>query len=501
VDAISAAVLQQPVVRTVLGGSRYRLLSFDLIDDYAPTPKPADRFKATVYDYTRNRAVLISGSLALPSLLSISYSDDQPVPNAEEFHAAVDIVRQDPLLGPLVERGQLLPYRPMPPLVSGPLSRHTDRTLTVGLLPGRSKARHEIVGVDMVTETVIRYATGAPESSAAEETTCGPVEDDDADPRRGTPGQTEVTISRGGTVLWHFYAVRPSASSGTNGSGIEIRYVDYKGRRVLARAHVPIVNVDYSVGECGPFRDWLWQEGSFRADGVDLASGHRQCAETPLTVYDDGVDAGQFYGVAYFLRGDQVVLASEMRAGWYRYVQEWSFAPDGTMRPRFRFAAVANSCTCKLHVHHAYWRFDFDVDGAHNDAVDEYNDPPVDGPENWRTIGEEAGSLRAANRQWRVRDTVTDAGYSIEPNAGDGATNAFGVGDFWALRNRASEIDDHRGTNVSPDLMRAGLNDFLDGESIWDQDVAVWYGIHVGHVDGDNVAHVGGPDLVPINWS
>ena len=36
---------------------------------------------------------------------------------------------------------------------------------------------------------------------------------------------------KGGQTLWRFLAVRPAASSGTNGSGIELRYVDYKGKR------------------------------------------------------------------------------------------------------------------------------------------------------------------------------------------------------------------------------------------------------------------------------
>ena len=35
----------------------------------------------------------------------------------------------------------------------------------------------------------------------------------------------------------------------------------------------------------------------------------------------------------------EVVLVSEMEAGWYRYVSEWRLHTDGTIKPRFGFSA------------------------------------------------------------------------------------------------------------------------------------------------------------------
>ncbi len=55
---------------------------------------------------------------------------------------------------------------------------------------------------------------------------------------KGDAGQVWITVTQGGTVLWKFLAVRPAASSGTRGSGVELRFVDYRGKRVLYRAHV-----------------------------------------------------------------------------------------------------------------------------------------------------------------------------------------------------------------------------------------------------------------------
>ena len=54
---------------------------------------------------------------------------------------------------------------------------------------------------------------------------------------------------------------------------------------------------------------------------------------------------------------------AELEAGWYRYVSQWTFHTNGTIKPRFGFAAVQNNCVCNVHHHHAYWRLDFDIGG------------------------------------------------------------------------------------------------------------------------------------------
>jgi hypothetical protein len=68
-------------------------------------------------------------------------------------------------------------------------------------------------------------------------------------------------VNRDGAELWRFLAVRPVVSSGTNGSGVELRFVSFCGKRVLYRVHVPILNVKYDSDACGPYRDWQNEEG------------------------------------------------------------------------------------------------------------------------------------------------------------------------------------------------------------------------------------------------
>ncbi len=308
--------------------------------------------------------------------------------------------------------------------------------------------------------------------------------------------------------LWKFLVVRPAASSGTNGSGVELRYVDYRGKRVLYRAHVPILNVKYDDDTCGPFRDWQNEEGMFQANGADVAPGVRLCPTPAKTILDNGFDAGNYLGVAMDVKGKEVVLVSEMEAGWYRYVSEWRLHADGRILPRFGFSAVnTSSCVCTRHHHHVYWRFDFDIRTPGNNVVREFNDPPILGSKKWHTVDFEVMRFRdpAHKRKWRVENAVTGEAYEVIPGAKDGIATAspdwpFPRGDVWILRYHGSELDD--GAVATAD--EAALDGFVNGESINNQDVVIWYAAHVTHDVAEDppgtFGHIAGPDLKPVKW-
>lgn len=285
--------------------------------------------------------------------------------------------------------------------------------------------------------------------------------------------------------------VRPHESSGTNGSGVELRNVTYRGRSLLARAHVPILNVQYQegTGSCGPtYRDWLWQETCFEVlTGNDVIPGFRLAKRPPQTLIESGEDGGNFRGVAVHFDGEDLVLTSEMRAGWYRYVTHWRLSPDGTIRSRMGISAVRNPCTCQLHVHHAYFRFDFDVDGVEPNFVEEFNDSGLLGlglTDEWLRLPFEVSRTRDpdAGRHWRVGSDATGATCLVTPGHHDGTADRYGVNDTWHLRFHADEIDDGRGTSsTSSNSTQAGLDRFADGESIDGEDVVLWYGAHHEH--------------------
>ena len=170
--------------------------------------------------------------------------------------------------------------------------------------------------------------------------------------------------------VWSLCWVPPDQSSGISGSGLELRHVFYKAHRVFWQAHLPVLNVLYDGNACGPYRDWQNSLMQFEADNV-LQPGYAEPTVPPRTVLDHpGSDAGTFEGVAVEKRVDRLILTTQMQAGWYRYIQKWTFFLNGTIEPRFGFSAVTNPCTPQPHNHHAYWRFDFDIDGFANDVIE-----------------------------------------------------------------------------------------------------------------------------------
>jgi Copper amine oxidase, enzyme domain len=267
---------------------------------------------------------------------------------------------------------------------------------------------------------------------------------------------------------------------------------------------------EYNGNACGPYRDWQYQEGMIRADGVDVAPGFRICSSPPRTIMDTGSDSGTFLGVGLHTTPNEIVLVSEMEAGWYRYVSEWRLGTDGRISPRFGFAAVESSCVCNVHHHHVYWRFDFDVGTAANNRVREFNDPPLVGSSKWHTLQFEARRARRPNRnrRWRVVNTVSGDAYAIIPRHDDGLAAAmpdapFGRGDLWVLQYKpGAEIDD--GVVAVGPPYEAGIDAWVNGEPVHDHDVVVWYAGHFTHdtsvEDPAQHGHIVGPDLKPVSW-
>jgi len=513
-DAIAERQLRHAAVQKYLKNARHQILSVGLVDTdperkSSRAPVSQNRFRTTIYDYTNNRTLLIDGRLDNPARVEVSESARQPLPSSAEFDEAVKIAARDQELGLALREGRLRPYPPMPPLLTteSPDGR-VERTITVGLLPAEGARGHEIVGVNMIRRTLLRFENNAPPRAQAHKPICG-VPNAGQATAQNVAGQVWVTVKQGGTTLWKFLAVRPAASSGTNGSGVELRFVDYRGKRVLYRAHVPILNVQYDGNACGPYRDWQNQEGMLQANGPDVASGFRLCPSPAQTILDTGSDTGNFLGTAIYVRGQEVVLVSEMQAGWYRYISEWRLHANGTIRPRFGFSAVSSSCVCNRHHHHAYWRFDFDIRTAGNNRVREFNDPPLIGSSKWHDKNFEIRRPRdpARKRKWRIENAATREGYELIPGPTDGVATAspdwpFPRGDVWILRYRGSELDD--GSVATGPPYEADLDRFANGESIMNQDVVFWYGAHFTHdIAGEPPGvhgHIVGPQLKPVNW-
>jgi hypothetical protein len=512
IDEISQALSEHPSVQAQLSETRQRLLSIELLNPEGAGRADGlvpDRYRATTYDYTNNRVILTTGSLDdIQGSMEVSESGHQPLPTREEFEEAVEILYQDPDLGPVLSEQRVEPQPSMPPLITEPTrpDGRIERTLAVFLRSRSDEASNEVVGVNMIGRTVSRFPDGAPSGVLAADDACGVPNANQAPTPRGLPGQYRVTITQGSTTLWSFLVFRPSYSLGTNGSGVTLREVDYRGKRVLYRAHVPILNVQYDADACGPFRDWLYAESWIQATGTDVAPGIRWCSAPAQTILDSGTDAGNFRGVAIYLQGQEVVVVSELQAGYYRYISEWRLHADGTLRPRFGFSAVEHPCVCRIHHHHVYWRFDFDILSEGNNVVWEYNSPPITSS-NWHINSWEVMRLRnpSRSRRWWIENSTTGDAYMLIPGPDDGVADAFGRGDVWILRHYDSEIDD--GISAAPSEAGqsqpnapAEIGRFVDGESTYNQDVAIWYAAHFTHDVHAGIGHVVGPTLQAVQW-
>ncbi len=499
----SRAILAHPMLRQHFPASDLWMVGFDVDDKVGDDAW----FMTTVHDTVTGRSARVNGPLDDPADLVLVPSSQQWPPTDDEFAWAVSVLGEDHRHRHLLEGDDVATYRPIPPLANVELPDGTvERVVTVGVRTGGPQPHHRVVGVRTSDGEVLADLPGVPAPASVD---CG-VSPGTGRPAEKGAAEARVRVLRGEEVLWDLLVVRPQASSGINGSGVELRNVDYRSQRVLFRAHLPIVSVRYGpeaneVG-CGPtLRAWQHEESCFRASGEDALPGFRVCSSPPQTVLESGVDGGEFRGVALWLDGEELVVVSQLDAGWHRYVSEWRLHADGTIRPRFGAAAARNPCTCMPQDHHAYWRLDFDVLGSEGNVVQEYNDPPVLGTANWHTVHYEVRRVRdpAHGRYWRIRNVRASQGYAIIPGPGDGVADEYGAGDLWVLRHHSDEVDDDQGVSTDPVRSRAQLDRFVSGESVERRDVVLWYGAHLFHHQAaapEGPSRRVGPDLVPYQW-
>lgn len=277
--------------------------------------------------------------------------------------------------------------------------------------------------------------------------------------------------------VWDFCYSRPSAHATANGDGLQIYNVKYRGVKVVKRADIPILNVQYEPGGCGGaklcYRDWFWEESPFTcsprtADGV--CSG---TLEPPETVCNHpGHDAGSFRGVAVWDRGTSLKLVAAAKAGWYRYIPTWEFSADGTLRAGIEITATDSECVAHTHRHHAYFRFDLDVVAPTRNFVDRVTAAGLVRIKTEAAFTDQGG----ARSRFRVGRLGSKATVDVWRNPEDGvaAGDPFAIGDAWVLRAKGGEVDDGPIDNSGEGDCRAGIGAFLNAEPVEASDLVLW---------------------------
>ena len=527
VDAAKLRAEQSVAVRAELRGSKYRLLAFEYLGhaDAAksvPSTRPKG-FRVTFYNYSNDSTVIAEGDFQGRDPIRVTREYFDPSIGGDEIEAAFAIIRSD--FDP-TSSVKLDLYPAMPPIsnVNG------ERLVNIGVI-NPVTGDHQIVGVGFKDSKIHRYAGNAPPTSRAAPEMCGVQDAGQPVTFAGSsPGQYQLTANLQGSPLWEMLIIRPNVSSGApfERSGIEIRDVKYKGKSVLKRGHAPVLNVRYvpiGAGTCGPYRDWQYSEGFFSVpstnvtypNGPDGGIAILPEGQVATTVVESRNDAGNFRGVAIYQQSvngvNEIVLVTEMEAGWYRYIMEWRFGADGVIRPRYGFGSATDSCVCTARDHHVYWRLDFDVVSTVNNIFQVER-----GRKFMRPVTTEAAIFRnyGTNRGFVVQSSTGTEAYSIFPGSNDGSvadasgniTDTFGAGDFWLMQfkgtaNSPTEIDDPNTGTVA-----ATLSPFINGESLTNQDAVIWYAAHQRRVDdasrpGPEIisgTHVVGPEIRPIQW-
>ncbi|HEY0658628.1 MAG TPA: hypothetical protein VGD05_09140, partial [Pyrinomonadaceae bacterium] len=265
IDAAKLRAERSEAVQNLLKGTKYRLLGFSYLENENKSSKTQipTRFKVVFYDYTNDRTIVAEGDFANKETFSVREEFYQPVPNDEEFNEAVAILQKDARFSESLKKQSVNTFRPMPPTTV--LDGTIERLVNVGIDSRDGSGTNEVVSVSIKRGAVIRYSDKAPKTARAESGSCGIPSAGQGSTSNGVAGQSQVTFIQNGVTLWEMLVIRPSASSGTWASGIEIRDVKYKGKSVLKRGHVPVLNVEYKPSVCGPYRDWQYSEGFLNA--------------------------------------------------------------------------------------------------------------------------------------------------------------------------------------------------------------------------------------------
>jgi len=228
---------------------------------------------------------------------------------------------------------------------------------------------------------------------------------------------------------------------------------------------------------------------------------------------------------------------SASKVGQYIYGIDWDFYDDGRIKPSIvatgalqRYTTIGNQAHGWLveegnrvglsHMHNFYWRLDFDIDGTgENDIVQEINHNAWQGKRYKIITDFSTEKARSVNpntlRSWVVKDgnTTNPKGHKISyeirlDEAGQReigpSFEPFTNNDFYVTRSKSCELFASHNASIN-NCDTDNLSEFVNGESIVNQDIVTWVGVSFYHMprseDAPKMdAHVSGFQLIPRDW-
>ncbi len=265
-------------------------------------------------------------------------------------------------------------------------------------------------------------------------------------------------------------------------TGLSLNEVFFQGKKILSRASLPVIRVKY-VKERG-----IWNlYGIFSNEEDDRAGG--RCGPFQDRITWDHLQPilnceNQMVCVRSYEQENVkwLELGVYARIGEYHIYQSWHLSEDGEMRPLVHSRGL--SCHTD-HVHHPYWRLDFDIEGNGMDQAFVFDNGTSDegwGP-GWHKYTTERNDHKSpdTDRVWFVRDQQTGHGVWVLPGNGyaplngDGVRDGFSELDFAVRRGKPSEDEPWKFG------ARGELRYHEDQEDVQEQDLVIWYVAHMPH--------------------
>ncbi len=240
----------------------------------------------------------------------------------------------------------------------------------------------------------------------------------------------------------------------TESSGIMIYLVDFHGHRVMWEGSLPYITVDHQNQDIAVTAD---ADADDEAPATAASHGPFWVPLGARTLAGD-VRINEFHG------GFEIV--ADFIAGPYRYTQMWRFQEDGRMGP---WLTIHGPGIHDAHTYHPHWRFDFDIDGPKNDALERFEDG------HWTRVEDEGwfpymGESDEDGNVWRQIDFGSGASVTIRPHSNEDA-ELFAIryhDGEWAPFSPRSETD-----------AQSFPAAYVGAETLDGQDVMLWYVAHV----------------------
>lgn len=326
--------------------------------------------------------------------------------------------------------------------------------------------------------------------------------------------------------------------------GVVLSQVAYKApgyaqRRVLGEAALSQLETALDDGSVTPL--FLTTEAGFGGSNLqtltaqDCANGTLYASSGRNVLCATTRDHGYLYKYTTQRQGQLFELASHSQIGARNYAVRWRFYENGTIEPsvglsgelpvvnasdsRYGWPAMASGKIATGFTDHALWRLDFDLDTTNsNDVVEEITSTPsADRLRKTKTITTyslETGRSfdPETKRFWRVRDGIQSNGpgyisYELVPSRYD-QSRANSSNESWLAQDvfftRYNACEMHAANNPTSNC-GGNVSQFTNNESIYQQDVVVWYKQSYHHLprseDSNRISTVWSSfQLLPRDW-